>query len=81
MKQALLIVDVQSSFPVPMEILHGIRELSAGAYDSSKCYRLGRAGYASAVAFFTRRSSCLRRTCRNATKSRPRNVVESSKMA
>ncbi|HTF70053.1 MAG TPA: cysteine hydrolase family protein [Edaphobacter sp.] len=28
MKQALLIVDVQPSFPVPMEILHGIRELS-----------------------------------------------------
>src|SRR5947209_9597744 len=29
MKQALLMVDVQPSFPVPMEILHGIRELSA----------------------------------------------------
>jgi hypothetical protein len=29
MKQALLIVDVQPSFPVPMEILHGIRGLSA----------------------------------------------------
>jgi len=29
MKQALLIVDVQSTFPIPMEILHGIRELSA----------------------------------------------------
>ena len=29
MKQALLIVDVQPSFPVSMEILHGIRELSA----------------------------------------------------
>ena len=29
MTQALLIVDVQPSFPVPMEILHGIRELSA----------------------------------------------------
>jgi nicotinamidase-related amidase len=29
MKQALLIVDVQPSFPIPMEILQGIRELSA----------------------------------------------------
>ena len=29
MKQALLIVDVQPSFPIPMEILHGIKELSA----------------------------------------------------
>ncbi len=29
MKQALLIVDVQSSFPMPIEILHGIRELCA----------------------------------------------------
>jgi Amidases related to nicotinamidase len=29
MKQALLIVDVQPSFPISMEILHGIRELSA----------------------------------------------------
>ena len=29
MKQALLIVDVQPSFPIPMEILHGIREVSA----------------------------------------------------
>jgi nicotinamidase-related amidase len=27
MKQALLIVDVQPSFPVPREILYGIREL------------------------------------------------------
>ena len=29
MKQALLIVDVQASFPISMGILHGIRELSA----------------------------------------------------
>ena len=29
MKQALLVVDVQSSFPISMEILSGIRELSA----------------------------------------------------
>jgi nicotinamidase-related amidase len=29
MKQALLIVDVQSSFSIPIEILHGVRELSA----------------------------------------------------
>jgi len=29
MKQALLIVDVQPSFPISMEILHGIRVLSA----------------------------------------------------
>jgi nicotinamidase-related amidase len=29
MEQALFIVDVQPSFPVSMEILHGIRELSA----------------------------------------------------
>jgi nicotinamidase-related amidase len=29
MKQALLIVDVQPSFPIPIEILHGGRELSA----------------------------------------------------
>ena len=29
MKQALLIVDVQTSFPIPIEILHGVRELSA----------------------------------------------------
>lgn len=29
MKQVLFIVDVQPSFPIPMEILHGIRELSA----------------------------------------------------
>lgn len=29
MKQALLIVDVQPSFPMPMEMVHGIRELSA----------------------------------------------------
>ena len=29
MKHALLIVDVQPSFPISMEILHGIRELSA----------------------------------------------------
>ena len=29
MKQTLVVVDVQPSFPVPMEILHGIRELSA----------------------------------------------------
>ena len=29
MKQALLIVDVPPSFPISMEILHGIRELSA----------------------------------------------------
>jgi nicotinamidase-related amidase len=29
MKQALLIVDIQASFPISMEILHGIRELSA----------------------------------------------------
>ena len=29
MKQALLIVDVQSTFPISMEILSGIRELSA----------------------------------------------------
>ena len=29
MKQALLIVDVQASFPIPIEILHGVRELSA----------------------------------------------------
>jgi nicotinamidase-related amidase len=28
-EQALLIVDVQPSFPIPTEILHGIRELSA----------------------------------------------------
>lgn len=28
MKQALVVVDVQPSFPVPMEVLHGIRELS-----------------------------------------------------
>jgi hypothetical protein len=28
-KQALLIVDVQPTFSLPMEILHGIRELSA----------------------------------------------------
>ena len=28
MKQALLIVDVQPSFSIPMEILHGIKELS-----------------------------------------------------
>ena len=29
MKQALLVVDVQLSFPVPMEMVEGIRELSA----------------------------------------------------
>jgi nicotinamidase-related amidase len=29
MKQALLIVDVQPSFPIPLGVLHGIRELSA----------------------------------------------------
>jgi len=29
MTQALLIVDVQPSFPVPAEILHGIRKLTA----------------------------------------------------
>ena len=29
MKQALLIVDVQPSFSIPLEVLHGIRELSA----------------------------------------------------
>jgi nicotinamidase-related amidase len=29
MKQAILIVDVQPSFPIAMEILHGIRELGA----------------------------------------------------
>lgn len=29
MKQVLFIVDVQPSFPISMEILHGIRELSA----------------------------------------------------
>ena len=29
MKQALLVVDVQPSFPAPMEIVQGIRELSA----------------------------------------------------
>lgn len=29
MKQVLLIVDVQPSFPMPMEVLHGIRKLSA----------------------------------------------------
>jgi nicotinamidase-related amidase len=28
MKQALLIVDVQPTFPIPMHVLHGIRELS-----------------------------------------------------
>jgi nicotinamidase-related amidase len=28
MKQALLVVDVQASFPLPMEIVQGIRELS-----------------------------------------------------
>jgi nicotinamidase-related amidase len=28
MRQALLIVDVQPSFPIPIEILHGIRKLS-----------------------------------------------------
>ena len=28
MKQALLIVDVQPSFPIPIEILYGIKELS-----------------------------------------------------
>jgi nicotinamidase-related amidase len=28
-KQALLIVDVQPSFPIPLEVLHGISELSA----------------------------------------------------
>ncbi|WP_213803784.1 cysteine hydrolase family protein [Granulicella sp. dw_53] len=29
MKQALFIVDVQPSFPIPIEILHGIQALSA----------------------------------------------------
>jgi nicotinamidase-related amidase len=29
MKQAMLIVDVQPSFPIAMEILHGIRKLGA----------------------------------------------------
>jgi nicotinamidase-related amidase len=29
MKQALLIIDVQPSFPVPMEVVQGIRDLSA----------------------------------------------------
>ncbi len=29
LKQALLVIDVQSSFPVPAEIVRGIRELSA----------------------------------------------------
>ena len=29
MKQALLVVDVQRTFSIPLEVLHGIRELSA----------------------------------------------------
>jgi hypothetical protein len=29
MKQALLIVDVQPSFPISVEVLHGIKELNA----------------------------------------------------
>jgi nicotinamidase-related amidase len=29
MKQALVVVDIQPSFPIPMEVLHEIRELSA----------------------------------------------------
>jgi hypothetical protein len=28
MKQVLLLIEVQPSFPIPMEILHGIKELS-----------------------------------------------------
>jgi nicotinamidase-related amidase len=29
MKQALLVIDVQASFPIPIETLHGVRQLSA----------------------------------------------------